>query len=196
MKNKSVKMIISLAALGVLLGGYFGLKAYVSKQEAKEAEENSEEEKTNVFNTETDSIKSLKFTIDDQEVTFEKKDGTWVKKNETDFPVDQDTLDSAASCISCVTADRVLTDVEDLSEYGLDVPSNTITVTTDDASVTVLQIGIENSSTGQYYIYKDDDKDKVYVVSDSVVIPFMDSLYDYAEMGTFPLIDSSAVSKV
>lgn len=196
MKNKSVKMIISLAALGVLLGGYFGLKAYVSKQEAKEAEENSEEEKTNVFDTETDSIKSLKFTIDDQEVTFEKKDGTWVKKNETDFPVDQDTLDSAASCISCVNADRVLTDVEDLSGYGLDVPSNTITVTTDDASVTVLQIGIENSSTGQYYIYKDDDKDKVYVVSDSVVSPFMDSLYDYAEMGTFPLIDSSAVSKV
>ena len=79
MKNKSVRLILSLAALGVLLGGYLGLKVSVSKQEESD-EENLEEKKTNVFDVETDAIEALKFTIDDKEVTFDKKDGTWIKK--------------------------------------------------------------------------------------------------------------------
>ena len=199
MKNKSVRLILSLAALGVLLGGYLGLKVSVSKQEESD-EENLEEKKTNVFDVETDAIEALKFTIDDKEVTFDKKDGTWIKKDETDFPVDQDTLESAASSISSVSADRVLEDVEDLSEYGLDDPSNTITVITnddnDDESETVFRVGIENDSTSQYYLCKDGDEKTVYVVANSVISPFMDSLYDYAAMDTFPYIDSSTISKV
>ena len=199
MKNKSVRLILSLAALGVLLGGYLGLKVSVSKQEESD-EENLEEKKTNVFDVETDAIEALKFTIDDKEVTFDKKDGTWIKKDETDFPVDQDTLESAASSISSVSADRVLEDVEDLSEYGLDDPSNTITVITnddnDDESETVFRVGIENDSTSQYYLCKDGDEKTVYVVANSVISPFMDSLYDYAAMDTFPYIDSSTISKI
>ena len=199
MKNKSVRLILSLAALGMLLGGYLGLKVSVSKQEESD-EENLEEKKTNVFDVETDAIEALKFTIDDKEVTFDKKDGTWIKKDETDFPVDQDTLESAASSISSVSADRVLEDVEDLSEYGLDDPSNTITVITnddnDDESETVFRVGIENDSTSQYYLCKDGDEKTVYVVANSVISPFMDSLYDYAAMDTFPYIDSSTISKV
>ena len=46
-----------------------------------------------------------------------------MKKDETAFPVNQTTLDSAASAIETVEADRVLEDVEDLTEYGLDSPS-------------------------------------------------------------------------
>ena len=199
MKNKSVRLILSLAALGMLLGGYLGLKVSVSKQEESD-EENLEEKKTNVFDVETDAIEALKFTIDDKEVTFDKKDGTWIKKDETDFPVDQDTLESAASSISSVSADRVLEDVEDLSEYGLDDPSNTITVITnddnDDESETVFRVGIENDSTSQYYLCKDGDEKTVYVVANSVISPFMDSLYDYAAMDTFPYIDSFTISKV
>ena len=34
------------------------------------------------------------------ETTFEKKDDSWVKKDDTDFPVNQSTLDSAASSVS------------------------------------------------------------------------------------------------
>ena len=191
--KKSTKLVSAVVVLAVLGGVYVGLNTYVSKEEKTESSE--EESKTEVFSVKTDDIKSLEFIVDKKEVTFEKKDDSWVKKDETAFPVNQTTLDSAASAIETVEADRVLEDVEDLTEYGLDSPSNTVTVDTADG-ITRLNIGDENMSTNQYYISKDDDDSTVYVVAADTVSPFMDSLYDYAQGEDFPTIDSSTVKKV
>ena len=192
--KKSTKLVSAVVVLAVLGGVYVGLNTYVSKEE--KAESSSEEEsKTEVFSVKTDDIKSLEFIVDKKEVTFEKKDDSWVKKDETAFPVNQTTLDSAASAIETVEADRVLEDVENLAEYGLDSPSNTVTVDTADGT-TKLNIGDENTSTNQYYISRDDDDSTVYVVAADTVSPFMNSLYDYAQGEDFPTIDSSTVKKV
>ena len=191
--KKSTKLVSAVVVLAVLGGVYVGLNTYVSKEEKTESSE--EESKTEVFSVKTDDIKSLEFIVDKKEVTFEKKDDSWVKKDETAFPVNQTTLDSAASAIEKVEADRVLEDVEDLTEYGLDSPSNTVTVDTADGT-TKLNIGDENTSTNQYYISKDDDDSTVYVVAADTVSPFMNSLYDYAQGEDFPTIDSSTVKKV
>ena len=192
--KKSTKLVSAVVVLAVLGGVYVGLNTYVSKEE--KAESSSEEEsKTEVFSVKTDDIKSLEFIVDKKEVTFEKKDDSWVKKDETAFPVNQTTLDSAASAIETVEADRVLEDVENLAEYGLDSPSNTVIVDTADGT-TKLNIGDENTSTNQYYISRDDDDSTVYVVAADTVSPFMDSLYDYAQGEDFPTIDSSTVKKV
>ena len=192
--KKSTKLVSAVVVLAVLGGVYVGLNTYVSKEE--KAESSSEEEsKTEVFSVKTDDIKSLGFIVDKKEVTFEKKDDSWVKKDETAFPVNQTTLDSAASAIETVEADRVLEDVEDLTEYGLDSPSNTVTVDTADGT-TKLNIGDENTSMNQYYISRDDDDSTVYVVAADTVSPFMNSLYDYAQGEDFPTIDSSTVKKV
>ena len=191
--KKSTKLVSAVVVLAVLGGVYVGLNTYVSKEEKTESSE--EESKTEVFSVKTDDIKSLEFIVDKKEVTFEKKDDSWVKKDETAFPVNQTTLDSAASAIKKVEADRVLEDVEDLTEYGLDSPSNTVTVDTADGT-TKLNIGDENTSTNQYYISKDDDDSTVYVVAADTVSPFMNSLYDYAQGEDFPTIDSSTVKKV
>ena len=192
--KKSTKLVSAVVVLAVLGGVYVGLNTYVSKEE--KAESSSEEEsKTEVFSVKTDDIKSLEFIVDKKEVTFEKKDDSWVKKDETAFPVNQTTLDSAASAIETVEADRVLEDVEDLAEYGLDSPSNTVTVDTADGT-TKLNIGDENTSTNQYYISRADDDSTVYVVAADTVSPFMNSLYDYAQGEDFPTIDSSTVKKV
>ena len=192
--KKSTKLVSAVVVLAVLGGVYVGLNTYVSKEE--KAESSSEEEsKTEVFSVKTDDIKSLGFIVDKKEVTFEKKDDSWVKKDETAFPVNQTTLDSAASAIETVEADRVLEDVEDLAEYGLDSPSNTVIVDTADGT-TKFNIGDENTSTNQYYISRDDDDSTVYVVAADTVSPFMNSLYDYAQGEDFPTIDSSTVKKV
>lgn len=192
--KKSTKLVSAVVVLAVLGGVYVGLNTYVSKEEKTESS-SDEESKTEVFSVKTDDIKSLEFIVDKKEVTFEKKDDSWVKKDETAFPVNQTTLDSAASAIKKVEADRVLEDVEDLTEYGLDSPSNTVTVDTADGT-TKLNIGDENTSTNQYYISKDDDDSTVYVVAADTVSPFMNSLYDYAQGEDFPTIDSSTVKKV
>lgn len=196
MKNKTVKMVLAVVVLGVCCGAYVGVKTYVSHQEKKESEEDSEES-TTVFTASTDNIKSLDFMVDDTETTFEKDDDSWVKKDETDFPVNQTTLDSAASAIASVDSDRVLEDVDDLSEYGLDSPSNTIKIVTKsdeedgDDITTTLYVGDENSSTSQYYVRKDDDEKTVYLIDSSCVEPFTKSLNDYAQMEDFPAISNT-----
>ena len=196
MKNKTVKMILAVAVLAVCCGGYAGVKTYVSHQEQKESEAESEEN-TSVFTASADDIKSLDFMVDDTETTFEKKDDSWVKKDDTDFPVNQSTLDSAASSVTSVESDRVLEDVDDLAEYGLDSPANTIKIVTKsededgDDTTTTLYVGDENSSTSQYYVRKDDDEKTVYLVDSSCVEPFTKTLYDYAQMEDFPAISST-----
>lgn len=195
MKNKTVKMILAVAVLAVCCGAYAGVKTYVSHQEQKESEAESEEN-TSVFTASADDIKSLDFMVDDTETTFEKKDDSWVKKDDTDFPVNQSTLDSAASSVTSVESDRVLEDVDNLAEYGLDSPANIIKIVTksededgDDTTAT-LYVGDENSSTSQYYVRKDDEK-TVYLVDSSCVEPFTKTLYDYAQMEDFPAISST-----
>ena len=196
MKNKTVKMVLAVVVLGVCCGAYAGVKTYVAHQEQKESEEDSEGS-TTVFTASTDNIKSLDFMVDDTETTFEKDDDSWVKKDETDFPVNQTTLDSAASAIASVDSDRVLEDVDDLSEYGLDSPSNTIKIVTKsdeedgDDITTTLYVGDENSSTSQYYVRKDDDEKTVYLIDSSCVEPFAKSLNDYAQMEDFPAISNT-----
>lgn len=192
--KKSTKLVSAVVVLAVLGGVYVGLNTYVTKEESTESS-SEEESKTEVYSVKTDDIKSLEFIIDKKDTVFEKKDDSWVKKDETAFPVNQTTLDSAASALEKIEADRVLENVDDLTEYGLDSPSNSVTVTTDDGT-TKFNIGDENTSTNQYYISKDDEDSTVYVVAASTVTPFMNSLYDYAEGEDFPTVDSSTVKKV
>lgn len=205
MKNKTVKMIIAVAVLAVCCGGYAGVKTFVAKQEAKEELE-EKSEKTSVFTASADDIKSLDFLVDEKETTFEKKDDDWVKKDEEDFPVNQTTLSDAASALTSIESDRVLSDVDDLAEYGLDSPSNTIKITCEseksedketEEKTTTLYVGDENSSTSQYYVYKDDDKNTVYMVESSCIEPFTKTLYDYAQMEDFPVIsDTDNINKI
>ena len=196
MKNKTVKMILAVVVLGVCCGAYAGVKTYVAHQEKEESKEEAEES-TTVFTASTDNIKSLNFMVDDTETTFEKDNDSWVKKDETDFPVNQSTLDSAASAVASIESDRVLDDVDDLAEYGLDSPSNTIKIVTKpddedgDDTTTTLYVVDENSSTSKYYIKKDDDDKTVYLVDSSCVEPFTKTLNEYAQMEDFPAISST-----
>ena len=195
MKKKSVNLITAVGVLIVLSGAYVGVKAYVAKQEVADTE-SAEEENPEIISIASADVKSIKFVIDKKEVTFEKDGDSWVKSDETAFPVDQDKIDTLVSSLSSIKAERTLENVEDASEYELDQPENTITVTTEDGETTVIQLGMENDSTSQEYIDLNKDSSTVYVVSNSTFSSFEGTLYDFAKSGVFPTVDSSTVSKI
>ena len=195
MKKKSVNLITAVGVLVVLSGAYAGVKAYVASQDAAEAEK-EEEENPEILSIASDDVKSIKFVIDKKEVTFEKDGDSWIKSDETDFPLDQDKVETLISSLNSVTAERTLENVENAAEYELDQPENTITVTTQNGETTVIQIGMENDSTSQEYIDLNDDSSTVYVVSNSVFSSFEGTLYDFAKSGTFPTVDSSTVRMI
>lgn len=191
MKKKTVKMISAVAVLGVLCGTYAGINAYVSSQEAKEAE--IEDDSIDVLSVELDSVTSVAFTADMDDVEFEKQDDAWIEKSDKEFPVSQDSVDSAVNGIISLTADQEITDVEDLSQYDLDVPQNTIILKTEDGE-SVLEIGMESS--GSYYVKNAEEDSIVYLVASTYIDPFMGKLYDFAESGTFPSITSAAITDI
>ena len=192
MKKKTVKLVSAVVVLGVLCAAYEGVNFYVTSQEEKETEEN--DTSVDLVSLEADDITAVSFTADQNEVEFDKKDDSWTEKSDANFPVNQDTVDSAVKGVASLTAAQEISDVEDMSQYDLDNPQNTITLTTADGD-TSLQIGME-SSNNQYYVKKEDDDKNVYLVSSSSIEPFMGTLYDFAESGTFPSVTSATITDV
>ena len=192
MKKKTVKLVSAVVVLGVLCAAYEGVNFYVTSQEEKETEDN--DTSVDLVSLEADDITAVSFTADQNEVEFDKKDDSWTEKSDANFPVNQDTVDSAVKGVASLTADQEISDVEDMSQYDLDNPQNTITLTTADGD-TSLQIGME-SSNNQYYVKKEDDDKNVYLVSSSSIEPFMGTLYDFAESGTFPSVTSATITDV
>ena len=192
MKKKTVKLVSAVVVLGVLCAAYEGVNFYVTSQEEKETEEN--DTSVDLVSLEADDITAVSFTADQNEVEFDKKDDSWTEKSDANFPVNQDTVDSAVKGVASLTADQEISDVEDMSQYDLDNPQNIITLTTADGD-TSLQIGME-SSNNQYYVKKEDDDKNVYLVSSSSIEPFMGTLYDFAESGTFPSVTSATITDV
>lgn len=192
MKKKTVKLVSAVVVLGVACGAYVGVNSYVSSQEAKEAEE--EDKSVDLISLKADDVTAVSFKADDADVEFDKKDDSWTEKSDADFPVNQDTVDNAVKGVASLTADQEISDIEDLSQYDLDDPQNTITLTTADGDTT-LQVGME-SSNNQYYVKKADDDKNVYLVSSTSLEPFMGGLYDFAESGTFPSVTSATITDI
>ena len=139
MKKKTVKLVSAVVVLGVLCAAYEGVNFYVTSQEEKEKEES--DTSVDLVSLEADDVTAVSFSADENNVEFDKKDDTWTEKSDAAFPVNQDTVDSAVKGVASLTADQEIPDVEDLSEYDLDAPQNTITLTTAEGDTT-LEIGM------------------------------------------------------
>ena len=194
MKSKTVKLVSGVAVLAVLSCAYLGVVSYVDSQEKKEAE--TQNTSVSLVDIEPENITSVSFLSEDgEQEDFEKKEDIWSKKGEEDFPVSQDTIDGAVNSLAALEADQELAEPEDLSEYDLDKPQNKIVLTTQDGSETVLLVGMKNEVSGQYYIKKP-DKDNVYLVSETVLTPFMGNAYSFAEAEAFPTVTAASIKEV
>ena len=194
MKSKTVKLVSGVAVLAVLFCAYLGVVSYVDSQEKKEAE--AQNTSVSLVDIEPENITSVSFLSEDgEQEDFEKEEDTWSKKGEEDFPVSQDTIDGAVNSLAALEADQELTGPEDLSEYDLDKPQNKIVLTTQDGSETVLLVGMKSEVSGQYYIKKP-DKDNVYLVSETVLTPFMGNAYSFAEAEAFPTVTAASIKEV
>lgn len=192
MKSKKIKIISAFAVLILVSCLYFGVKTYIGNMEDQAAVEETEE--SYVFKTEKDNIQSVKFSFGENSFTFEKDDESWIKQEEKDFPLNQDILSETLYSLSSIVADRVLENITNLDEYGLNNPENVISIETDEK--TIIQIGIENTSSEQYYVNLKKEPETVYLVASSTVEGLKKNLYDYAEIEEFPLVDTTTVTNI
>lgn len=195
MKSKTVKLISGVAVLAVLSGTYIGVTSYVDSQEEKEAE--ATDTSVSVVEMDSEKITSVSFNgTEGAEEVFEKDGDKWVKKDEPDFPVSQNTLDDAVNALTALSADQKLENPGDLSEYDLDKPQNQITLTEEDGNRIILQVGMKNEASGQYYLKKSEDDKDIYLVSAVSLEPFMGTAYEFAQAESFPALTSATIKDV
>ena len=193
MSRKSVSMIVGIVALVGLSGAYLALKGYNADQEEQEAKEAEGEE---ILSIDSSALTGLEFTINGEQVSFVCEDDTWKKSDDETFPVDESYILSPISELAPLNAVRKLENAEDISEYGMDEPQNTIRLTDANGNETEIIIGATNSGTGDDYVMLNGDESVIYTVSSDLRSSFSDDLYDYAVSEEIPYLQASEVTEV
>ena len=162
------KVIISVVALLIVAGGSFGAFLAVKNKSDKETKQQASELADNLlFSFDDESIKEINFECPDgQYKAVVNDDGDW-KLESGEFAIDQTYIDALLTLVSDFTAETNYgeADSSKKSMYGLENPSETITLS-DGTNNYKIYVG-NISPTNDYYYIMVEGKDKVYTV-DSV----------------------------
>ena len=191
MMKKNKGLFILIAVLVVLLGVYFGLQSW-NKSKTEEKEKEEEAAVIHVTDTAAEDIVSMKFDVGNGEMSFAKEDGTWSYTPDPDFPLAQSYPGTMAEAVGNITAERELSDGDELADYGLDEPVYTVGYTDADGNVTDVYFG---NMTGDNYYVTVGDEGKVYTVASTVLDSFNYTLDDIAQLDTYPSIGSGNLMK-
>lgn len=112
-----------------------------------------------------DSVTKISWTSGGKTLTYEKTDDTWQQSDDAAFPVDQEKLQELLQRFAPLKAGFEISDVQDYSQYGLDVPEVTVTLTTADGD-TAVKFGNFSTMDSKRYVTLGDGT--VYLIADDV----------------------------
>ncbi|MCR5666593.1 MAG: DUF4340 domain-containing protein [Eubacterium sp.] len=162
MERQKKSMLILLIVVVVCIVLYFVLtKVNAAKEEAQE------EDTQYALSIDSADVTAFSYVYGDETYTFTLSDDEWTCDQMEDEDLEESSVTAIAEALSSVETEQVIEAPDDLEQYGLENPSNTFTVTTADATTTIL-VGDYNDTTGYYYI-KNADTDDVYVVDSSLI---------------------------
>ena len=128
--------------------------------------EDSTEESEESISSGTDST--------EESESSETEDVQWVCDNDPELKLNTSKITTMLGCITSITASEKIDADTDVSDLGVDTPQNTITMTTDDNTYTIV-VGAKNAMLSQYYIKVNDD---VYLSSTTIPSQFAVTLDD------------------
>lgn len=158
------QMIAGIVLLVLCIGGYFGVKAYNSNQEKKQ-----EAETMNPVDISVSDVTGFSYLNNGETLSFEKDGEEWIYSGDTSWDMDEDSIEEMLGK-ACDVASTEKINAENLSDYGFDEPTNTITLETSEGSK-VVKIGMYNEIISKYYLSIDDSKE-LYLVESDIVTGF------------------------
>lgn len=177
----------------VLIVAYTGITKYQSYTSEKKATKKAAKEKADqIAVTDIKNIVSISYNYNG-EMSFIKENETWYDANDKSFPLEQSYLTAMENEVKNIIAIRELTDGDQLSDYGLDNPSYTISLKDSDGKETIVYVG---NAAGDNYYLTTGNKDNIYTVPNTVVSDISYNLNDMIAMDTFPSISSGNLKKV
>ena len=145
-----------------------------------ESIEDSTEEAEESISSGTDSTEEAEESISSGTDSTEESDASetedvqWVCDNDPELKLNTSKITTMLGCITSITASEKFDADTDVSDFGFDTPQNTITMTTDDNTYTIV-VGAKNAMLSQYYIKVNDD---VYLSSTTIPSQFAVTLDD------------------
>ena len=192
MKKKSKwNRMIYLAVIFALL-----LLLYLFLKNRNEKAEEAESSGMDVIQMDASSIVNFSFKIGDNFAEFSKDGDEWKNQEDSEFPVDQEAVETLLNDLLSFTAKRKLEAVDGLSEYGLEDPSNTIRLTDESGTETEILVGSRNQSTGDYYVSLAEAPNTVYVTASDLSSILPGSVMELAESEAYPAVSSSDIVEI
>ena len=194
--KKTKKQILCLLGVLVLLCALYGAMRFFGLGESGEEETETESAGYVLVSLDQDSMTALSYSNEGELLSFTKEEDNWIYDGDPSFPLDQSIMSQLTGALSDLTVTREVQDtLDNLSEYGLSEPVNTVQLTMSDGTAYTWYVGNENSVTGEYYFYMEGDS-HVYMTDTDLPSTFGKGLYDLIEAPESPSIDETAISQV
>ncbi|MGN0382745.1 MAG: DUF4340 domain-containing protein [Eubacterium sp.] len=164
MKKQQKQFFILLFIAVIVVVAYICVRISTDKAEEKEiASKEEAAQESLLLSVDSDVLESFSYMVDGTELSFTQKDGIWTYDGDESIDIDEDALNKMLLNVESISKENEIDNPEDLSQYGLDEPSNTIKFVVDKETYT-LYTGNENSMTEEYYIMLDGST-KVYTIA-------------------------------
>ena len=142
---------------------------------------------TVIFQTETENITEIAITNPSGEISFFRKDGSWLLKDREEVELLQANVTSLSYDFVHLNAIRVIDEnPSDFAQFGLDTPSAVAKVTLADGSTVEFLLGDQAQGGNGYYL-KRADAPSVYTISSVVAGNLLHDLAYYRDKDLIPI---------
>lgn len=187
-KKRQLRLLLLLLAVAVAL-----FVAAFCWNRWQTAQEEAEAEAAVIHVDLVEEPTKLRYSNGTDTITFEKSGESWVSAEETDFPVNSDTVDTFVDTLTSLTAEREISVKDDLSAYGLEKPKQWVELTDKEGNSATLYLG---SASGELYYAQKKDGETIYTISSDVQSQLSQDLYAWASLAQFPTLSSSNLQSV
>lgn len=181
-------LIILLVGVGVLVGAYF-LITNTNAPDEEASPSPTESEKVYIVDVKFEDVAKAETSSSVEKVTYTPgtEEKTWTVTNPVveEGVLDPEQVNSNANSFLQIEAHSVIEqNPKDLAKYGLDNPTNTLTITLKDGSTRTLSLGDLSTTVGRYFAYSKEN-DTVYTVFDLNATPIRKKLSELKKSMTY-----------
>lgn len=152
-------------------------------------------DRVTLLENDRDAIERITIDGDESDLTIERvSEEEFRPVYEYDVEFQPQRVNRIVSQAVSLTSRRVIGEVDDLAEYGLDDPTATITVEREDGGQQSITVGSMTPARDAYYVMRPDDEN-VYSVFNSWIRPFFTTL-DSMRVRSIPQIDFQALERI
>lgn len=178
--KRANRLLILLCVCVVVFGAFFAVSRIEKHMEAIRASGET------VLSLDSDTVDSLSWETEDGAFSF-RREGNWVYEGDEAFPVSTDAMNARIEPFRNLIAAFVIDQPEKLSDYGLEEPQCTVTLTAGDETYTI-RVGATSTIDQQRYFSLGDGK--VYLAQEDFRELFDATLPDLIQNDAVPEMDT------